>query len=110
VAWIVLCCVYVAGGISGGGAATVSSLREMFAQFATFGAPPAGAHAPSPNRPVEMDGARFQKLCRECRLFDGQCTPGKGGAAPGFNPTRADLIFTKVKQQVGASVRVSTAG
>ncbi len=37
-----------------------------------------------------------QKLCRECRLVD---APGKSAA---FTATRADLIFTKVKQPVSA--------
>jgi hypothetical protein len=69
-------------------------LREMFTQFALFGAS-ASQPALAQGR-IEMDGARFQKLCRECQLFD----RSSARSSAGFNPTRADLIFTKVKQQV----------
>lgn len=37
-----------------------------------------------------MDGARFAKLCRECRLL------GKN-----FTATRADLVFASIKPVVG---------
>jgi hypothetical protein len=41
-----------------------------------------------------MDGARFAKLCRECRLI------GKG-----FTSTRADLVFASIKQTVSDDSR-----
>jgi hypothetical protein len=39
-----------------------------------------------------MDGARFAKLVRECRLI-----------SKGFTSTRADLVFASIKQAVSAS-------
>ena len=48
----------------------------FYAQYCAFGSGRAGA--------IEIDSAKFVKLCRETRLFDAK-----------FTQTDADLIFTK---------------
>ncbi len=45
--------------------------------------------AQTPGRPVEMDGARFAKLCRECGVQGGK-----------LNSIAIDIIFSKVKAKV----------
>lgn len=63
-----------------------AELRATFEKFARFGS---RAGAASPSGPVDMDGAKFAKLCRECGLIEG-----------GLTATAADLIFSKVKPKV----------
>lgn len=59
----------------------------MYCAFATYGA---GTNTSgSANKHVDMDGARWAKLCREVGLFD-----------RAFNLTKADLIFAKAKAKV----------
>jgi len=45
--------------------------------------------AQTPGRPVEMDGSRFAKLCRECGVQGGK-----------LNSIAIDIIFSKVKAKV----------
>jgi len=60
-------------------------LLASFRSFASFGAGAAAAATP-PGRPVEMDGPRFAKLCRETGLQAGR-----------LNSVGTDIIFSKVK-------------
>lgn len=63
-------------------------LLASFRSFASFGAGAAAAATP-PGRPVEMDGPRFAKLCRETGLQAGR-----------LNSVGTDIIFSKVKAKV----------
>lgn len=49
----------------------------MFVSFASFGARQALE---------DMDGAKFSKLCRDCRLLDRR-----------FTPIDVDIVFAKAK-------------
>ena len=72
---------------AGGG----EELYEMFCAFATFGAGSAVANSVSGKMPaVEMDGAHWIKVLRECGLLDGKT----------FGTTAADLVFVKAKPKV----------
>ncbi len=65
----------------------------MFCAFATFGAGSAVASSISGKMPaVEMDGAHWIKMLRECGLLD----------AKSFGTTAADLVFVKAKPKVRA--------
>ena len=57
-------------------------LKSPFHQLPDFG-------AQTPGRPVEMDGSRFAKLCRECGVQGGK-----------LNSIAIDIIFSKVKAKV----------
>ena len=52
-------------------------LRRVFVSFASFGARQALE---------DMDGAKFSKLCRDCRLLDRR-----------FTPIDVDIVFAKAK-------------
>lgn len=60
-------------------------LLSVFRSFATFGAGAAAAATP-PGKPVEMDGPRFAKLCRETGVQGGR-----------LNSVAVDIIFSSVK-------------
>lgn len=63
-------------------------LYEMFCAFSTFGAGSAVASSVSGKMPaVEMDGAHWIKMLRECGLLDVKT----------FGTTAADLVFVKAK-------------
>lgn len=64
------------------GAEVEARLRELFVDFASFGA--------SKQRLEEMDGARFTKLARECGLLCRRFTRG-----------HADVAFTTAKRRKG---------
>lgn len=66
-------------------------LLAVFRTFATFGTGVITAQSPRGAKNVEMDGARFAKLCRETGLLGGK-----------LNATSVDLIFSKVKVKVSS--------
>ena len=57
--------------------APAEDLRRVFVSFASFGARQALE---------DMDGAKFSKLCRDCRLLDRR-----------FTPIDVDIVFAKAK-------------
>lgn len=63
---------------------------EVFTAFAMYGAGSGGASTPRTTSAVELDGARFAKLCREAGLLGGR-----------LNTTAVDLVFSKVRGKVG---------
>ena len=68
------------------------ALSELQAAFAGF----LGvrmAQGSASRVPLEMDGAKFAKLCRDSGLLHGR-----------LNSTAADIIFTRVKTKVGSSL------
>lgn len=77
---------------TGASSGAPADLKEMFTAFASFGNAITGNAGK-----FEMDSSRFQKLLKECRLLD---TTGKTG----LNAVKADLIFTKVRQQGQAKI------
>ena len=69
-------------------------VQEVFTAFALYGAG-AGAGAATPrSSAVELDGARFAKLCRDSGLLSGR-----------LNSTAVDLVFSKAKPKVLTACR-----
>ena len=66
--------------LSNGGSGALSSLRDVFTEFANFG-------VRGDERSDTMDGAKFAKFCRETRLQDGKTLDSQS----------VDIIFSKVK-------------
>lgn len=61
-----------------------AALKEKFTTFAQYG---------TRETVAELDGAKFAKLCKDCKLIGG-----------GFVATDCDLIFAKVKDKNGRKI------
>ena len=59
-----------------------TELKEIFYSFAAYG----NRRLSREDVPVEMDGARFAKLAKDCKLLDKK-----------FSTTDVDLTFSKVR-------------
>ena len=60
----------------------MQDLQQIFTSFASFG----NRRVSKEEGPVEMDGARFAKLAKDCKLLDKK-----------FTATDVDLTFSKAR-------------